>query len=301
MNMIMTGGSGFIGGALVPALLAARHEVTLLTRKPDAVRRRVDPRVKVELWDGETVGPWSRLVAGADAVVNLAGDSIGKRWTQAQMNRIVNSRVNATNTLVAAIRNAPKRPSTLINASAVGFYGHVADGDVAEDHPRGRGFLSETVNLWETSARKAEEVGVRVVLLRTAVVLGKGGALRRMALPFQLFVGGAVGTGRQWFPWVHIDDLVGAVLFALDHGDLSGPTNVAAPQAVTMKEFSAELGKALHRPSWAPVPGLLLRIVLGEMSEMVLTGQRVVPRVLERHGYEFKFPDLTSALADVLR
>lgn len=302
VNLIVTGASGFIGGALLPALLVARHEVTLLTRKPDAVQSKVDPRVKVELWDGETVGTWSRVVDGADAVVNLAGESIGnKRWTREQKDRIINSRVKATNAIVAAIRNAPNKPSTLINASAVGFYGHVEDGDVAEDHPRGRDFLSETVTLWEGSARKAEEVGVRVILLRTAVVLGKGGALPRIALPFRLFVGGPLGSGRQGFPWVHIDDLVGVILFALDHRNLLGPVNVAAPQAVTMKEFCAELGKVLHRPSWAPVPGFVLKTALGEMSAMVLTGQRAVPRVLERLGYEFKFPDLTSALTDVLR
>ena len=302
MKIIVTGGSGFVGSRLLPRLAAGGHDVILLTRDPESVRSRIDRRVAVELWDGKTVGVWARQVDGADAVLNFAGESIGgKRWTAAQKGRIIKSRVDGTTAIVSAIGKAFKKPATLINASAVGFYGPVEDGDVGEDHPRGETFLSETVEQWEKAAREAEKSDVRVVLLRSGVVLGKGGALERMVLPFKLFAGCPVGSGRQWFPWIHLDDLVGVVLFALNNPNVSGPVNVVAPQAMTMKEFSAELGRVLHRPSWIPVPGFVLKVALGEMSEMLLTGQRVVPGVLERQGYNFKFPQVAQALSNVLK
>ena len=300
MKIVVTGGSGFIGSALLPRLVAEGHDVILLTRKSNTPRS--SQRVRIEQWDGKTIGSWAKHVDGADAVLNFAGESIGgKRWTAAQKERIIKSRVDATTAICGAIDSAVKKPLTLVNASAVGFYGPVEDRDVAEDHPRGNTFLSETVDRWESAAHQAEKFGVRVVLLRTAVVLGKGGALERMVLPFRLFAGGPVGSGRQWFPWIHVDDLVSIVLLALDNKSLSGAVNVVAPQTVTMKEFSAELGKALHRPSWVPVPGVVLNVALGEMSGMLLTGQRVVPGVLQREGYNFRFPRLGPALLDILR
>jgi uncharacterized protein len=303
MKIVVAGGSGFIGGVLIPRLVAEGHNVVLLTRSPVGVRRRVDNRVQVEQWDGKTLGVWSSHIESADAVLNFAGESIaGKRWTPAQKQRIIDSRVDATNAIVTAIGRASKKPEVLINASAVGFYGPVENGDVPEEHPRGNTFLSETTDRWEQSARVVRQHGVRLVLLRISVVLGeRGGALAKMLLPFRLFVGGPIGTGRQWFPWVHVDDLVNIVLFALSNQSVSGPVNVAAPESVTMKEFCGALGKALHRPSWVPVPALFLKLLLGEMSDMVLTGQRAVPKALERHGFKFKFPHLSSALADILR
>jgi uncharacterized protein (TIGR01777 family) len=301
MRIVVTGGSGFVGRSLVPRLIAEGHEIVLLSRNPNSARKGVDRRVRVEEWDGKTRGAWSSHIDGADAVLNFAGESIaGKRWTSVQKRRIVDSRVDATNAIVAAIGKASKKPAVLINASAVGFYGPAENGDVPEDHPRGNTFLSETTDQWEVSARSVQQYGVRLVLLRISVVLGEsGGALAKMLLPFKLFAGGSIGTGRQWFPWVHVDDLVGAVLFVLSNKDVSGPVNIVAPQAVTMKEFCTTLGKSLDRPSWVPVPGFVLKIALGEMSEMLLTGQRVVPRALERMGYKFKFPHLDSALSDI--
>jgi uncharacterized protein (TIGR01777 family) len=303
MKIVVSGGSGFIGNVLVPRLLAEGHEIVLFTRDPAAARANLDLRVKVERWDGKTLGAWTPHIDGADAVLSFAGESIaGKRWTRIQKQRIIESRVDATNAIVEAIGKAFKRPAVLINASAVGFYGPVESGDVPEDYPRGNTFLSETTDRWEQSARSVERYGVRLVLLRISVVLGeRGGALAKMLLPFRLFVGGPIGTGRQWFPWVHVDDLVNTVLFALSNQSVSGPVNVVAPQAVTMKEFCTALGKSLHRPSWVPVPAFFLKLLLGEMSDMVLTGQRAVPKALERHGFKFKFPHLSSALADILR
>lgn len=303
MRIVVTGGSGFIGRTMVPGLLTEGHHVAVLARNPETAGQTMDGRVTFVQWDGKSPGPWSEHVDGADAVLNFAGEPIGgKRWSAKQKRRIVESRVNATNAIVDAIGKATRKPSVLINASAVGFYGPVEQGDVVEEYPRGDTFLSEAVDQWERAALGAGKFNVRVVLLRSGVVLGKdGGALERMLVPFRMFVGGSIGSGRQWFPWVHVDDLVHAVLFALTNRDVIGPVNVAAPQSVTMKQFCNALGNAMHRPSWAPVPGFVLKMALGEMSSMVLTGQRVVPKALERHGYVFKFPLLTPALVDILK
>ncbi|MEK9137485.1 MAG: TIGR01777 family oxidoreductase, partial [Bacteroidota bacterium] len=235
--------------------------------------------------------------------INFAGEPLdAKRWLRSQKERIIGSRVDATSAIVHAISKAKQKPSVMISASGVGYYGAVETGEVTEDAPRGSDFLSETTYQWEKAAHGAEALGVRTVVLRIAVVLGSGGgALRKMLIPFRLFVGGPLGSGRQWFPWVHRDDLVGVILFALSSPEISGPVNVVAPEVVKMQGFCSALGQALHRPSWAPVPSFVLKAVLGEMSEMVLTGQRAVPRVLERYGYRFKFPQLSAALTDILK
>ena len=303
MKIVTTGLSGFIGQTLVPRLLSEGHAVVALTRDGERKRSRLDERVTVVQWDGRTLGSWSEQVEGADAVLNFAGESIGaKRWTKLQKERIVASRVDATGAIVEAISRAQTKPSVLINASGADYYGSVEQGDVVEEYPRGDTFLSETVDRWENAAKGAQKFDVRVVLLRSGVVLGaNGGALDRMLTPFRMFVGGPLGSGRQWFPWVHVEDLVGAVLFALANESIEGPVNVAAPQSVTMSEFCYSIGRALHRPSWVPVPGFVLKIVLGEMSQVVLTGRRLVPKALERHGFTFNYPRLDAALADILR
>jgi uncharacterized protein (TIGR01777 family) len=203
---------------------------------------------------------------------------------------------------VAAIHRAGSRPSVLINASAVGYYGDVSDREVTEAHPRGPGFLAEVCEQWEKEAQAAESLGVRVVCLRTGVVLEKdGGALPRMLLPFRMFVGGPVGSGRQWFPWIHREDVVGIILFALTHPDLAGPINVMAPDAVTMTEFCRALGRAMRRPSWLPVPSVALKLIFGEMSEILLTGQRAAPKKLLEAGYHFHHPKLDECLSAVLK
>jgi uncharacterized protein (TIGR01777 family) len=303
MKIIVTGGSGFIGKALIPRLVAEGHEVVLLTRNPPEARSKVDQRVNFVQWDGKTSDSWESHVDGADAVLNFAGEPLdAKRWSTGQKKRIIDSRVDATTAIVNAIRKASRRPSVLVNASGVGYYGPVETGEITEEHSRGSDFLSETTSQWETAARAAEPLGVRTVILRTAVVLGDGGgALRKLLIPFRLFVGGALGSGRQWFPWIHRDDLVGVILFVLQDKSVSGSVNAVAPESVTMKEFCSALGRVMHRPSWAPVPSFLLKMVLGEMSVMVLTGQRAVPKALQRHEYTFKFPNLSSALSDILR
>ena len=306
MRIVIAGGTGFIGGLLIPKLSAAKHQIIILSRNPEpaptrissAVQANTEAPVTTEWWDGTAVGRWAESIDGADAVINLAGESIaGKRWTRARKLDLLNSRIFPTRAIVEAIRRAGKRPSVLINASAVGYYGSVEMGDVRETHPKGYDFLANLCARWEDEARAAEAFGVRVTRLRFGIILDKeGGALKKLLPPFRLFAGGWLGSGRQWFPWVHRDDVTGMITFALGNGAISGPVNVAAPEAVTMKQFCRALGKVLKRPCWAPVPGFILRVALGELAGMLLTGQRVVPRKALDAGYTFQYPSLTPAL-----
>lgn len=301
MKIILTGGTGFIGETLILRLLEAGHSVVMLTRKLPGSGAKASGEVRYVEWDGRNVGAWASEVDGADAVLNLVGESIaGKRWTATQKERIVRSRVDGTRAIVLAISRAKIRPRVLVNASGVGYYGVVEDRDVTETHSRGEGFLAETCELWENEAKAAEALGVRVTMLRLGVVLDKGGgALQKMVPPFQFFVGGPIGSGRQWFPWIHREDVAGIVLHILSTPTLAGPINLAAPEAVTMKQFCSGLGKALGRPSWAPVPSFILRIMLGEMAEMLLTGQKVIPEKLAHSNYAFRFPELDGALRSI--
>lgn len=301
MRIVLSGGTGFIGRSLASRLIAEKHRVFLLTRNPQAARDMASEFLEIHQWDGKTLGRWVQQVESANAVINLAGESVGaRRWSQKQKARIINSRLEATKAIVAAIAQAKDKPSVLINASGVGYYGHVESGDVGESHPPGKDFLSQLAIGWEREATAAQSYGVRVVRLRLGVVLAKdGGALQRMMLPFKLFVGGTIGSGRQWLPWVHRHDVLNIILFALENSKLSGPVNVVAPEPVTMKQFCKALGKAMHRPSWAPVPAFALRLLLGEMADMVLTGQRAIPSRLQEAGYKFLYPKLDEALAAI--
>ena len=302
MKIVLSGGTGFIGSALLKRLKEEKHSVVLLARNLEAAKRFAGDFVTIAPWDAKSVGTWADHMNGADAVVNLAGEPVvGKRWSDRQKSHILNSRVEATKALTSAIAQARQKPSVLINASAVGYYGHVESGDVTESHPRGKGFLGDTCELWEEAARAAERWGARVVCLRIGIVLEKeGGALSKMIPPFQFFAGGPLGSGRQWVPWIHRDDVVGAVLFALQHPELKGSVNTTSPNPVTMKEFCGALGRAMHRPSWAPVPVFVLRILLGEQADVLLTGQRVVPKKLEEAGFMFRHPNLHEALIAIL-
>jgi uncharacterized protein (TIGR01777 family) len=298
MNIVIAGGTGFIGGALVDALLARGDAVTVLTRDPEAARARWGSRVRFAVWDARTAGDWTKALDGADAAVNFTGASIAQgRWTPARKLVLIKSRIDSTRALVSAISQAARRPKVFVNASAVGYYGDVPEGPVPENSPQGRDFLAALCGQWEREALAAEPLGVRVVLPRFGVVLGKGGgALSKMTLPFKLFAGGPLGAGKQAFPWIHRDDVVGGVLFALDHEELSGPVNFAGPTSANNKEFSAALGRALHRPSWAPAPAFALKVALGEMADMLLTGQAAVPKKLLDAGYKFKYGTPDAAL-----
>jgi uncharacterized protein (TIGR01777 family) len=276
MKVAVAGSSGLIGTALVQALQKRGDEVQRL------------PRLGTAPWNFE----------GADAVVNLAGESIGKqRWTQDFKKEIASSRVLPTRALVDTIAQMQRKPRVLVNASAVGFYGGRGDDVLDESAAMGHDFLATVVEDWEAEARDAS---IRSVQVRTGVVLAKaGGALEQMLPPFKAFIGGPIGSGRQWFPWIHIEDEVAALLFAVDRDVLEGPVNLASPGIVTMKEFAKALGRALHRPSWAAVPAPALKLLLGEFADVLLAGQRAVPKKLQEAGFKFRFEKLEAALADL--
>jgi uncharacterized protein (TIGR01777 family) len=301
MTTLIAGATGLIGRRIVQKLIEAQHEVVVLTRKPATLIAPGSSSIRFVRWDARTPGDWCRDLNRADAVINLTGESIGaRRWTAAQKDRILTSRINATKAIVDAIGASSSKPQVLVNASGVDYYGETGDVDVLESHPSGSSFLADVCLQWESAARAAERLGVRVVLPRSAVVLdAHAAALKKLALPFRLFFGGPPGTGNQWFPWIHLEDEAEAILFAIENSALSGPVNLVAPQPVTMREFCSALGSALKRPSWAPVPPFLLKLALGEMSDLVLMGRRAIPGRLLDAGYRFKFSRLDEALADV--
>jgi len=237
----------------------------------------------------------------ADAVVHLAGESIGAgRWTAGRKRQILDSRVASTQAMTAALLRAERPPRVFVQASAVGYYGSCDDRVITEEAPPGSDFLARVCQEWESASLELETRGVRRIVARTGIVLSaEGGALPRMALPFKLFAGGPAGSGRQWMPWIHLADEVGALRFLLEHEQARGPFNLTATNPVTNREFSSLLGKALHRPSLLPAPALALRLALGEMADLILTGQRAVPNRLLDLGYKFRFPDLDSALQDI--
>jgi uncharacterized protein (TIGR01777 family) len=301
MKVVLAGGTGFIGSALIEALLERGDKVILLTRNLHAAQLRWGAKVDARLWNARDPGPWIMAVNGADALINLAGESVaGARWTPERKLALIKSRIDSTRDVVAAISAASERPVVLVNASAVGYYGEEPEGECAEDAPQGSDFLAALCGQWEREARAAEKLEVRVVMARFGVVLGKeGGALARMLPPFRLGLGGPLGSGRQPFPWIHIDDAVGAILYAVDDAKLAGPMNVAAPGAKTNAEFTQALGRALHRPAFLPAPAFALRLALGEMSSLLLKGQRATPKKLLERGYKFRHPALDGALSSL--
>jgi uncharacterized protein (TIGR01777 family) len=296
MRLVITGATGFIGRALCDNLLAQGHALTLFTRGSP---RDASTGTKHWLhWTPGTLREWDAALDGADGVVNLAGEPIAERkWTHTQRRRIEKSRIDATHSLVQACAKAKQRPQFLINASAVGYYGPHGDETITEEIAPGDDFLGVLCREWEEEAKKAEELGMRVVRLRIGIVLGHGGgALGKIAEPFKYFVGGALGSGQQWMSWIHLEDLVGLILQTIDDPRTTGPVNATAPNPVRNKEFCQTLAKVMHRPCWASVPSFALRMALGDMAEMLLTGQRVIPAVAEKSGYRFRYPTLEPAL-----
>lgn len=294
MKLLVTGGTGFLGRALTARLRAHGHELLMLTRAPAAHRAEESLR-----WLGWDSG-WEQELPSCGGVINLAGEPIaGGRWTAARKRAIRDSRVETTRRIVHALTTtALPRPAILINASAVGYYGPRGDEPADETTPPGTGFLAELCRAWEEEATRARSLGVRVACLRIGLILGPdGGALAKMLPPFRAFLGGPLGSGRQWVSWIHRDDVAGLIEWALHSEAAGGAVNATAPEPVTMRDFCAALGRALHRPSWAPVPALFLRAKLGEMADLILTGQRVLPRVALTHGFAFRYPHLDQALA----
>lgn len=301
MRVIITGGSGLIGRALARDLGAAGHDVVVLTRDPGRAGR-LPPGVRAAKWDGRTAQGWSALLDADTAIVHLAGESIAEgRWTAEKKRRIRDSRVVSGQAVMDAIREAPARPRVLIQSSAVGYYGPRGDEVIPEDAPPGRDFLAEICKEWEASTAEAEGLGVRRALARTGIVLARdGGALPVMSLPFKMMIGGPIGDGRQWVPWIHIEDEVGALRFLLEREDAHGPFNLTAPHPVTNRELTHALARALGRPGFLPAPRFALRIALGEMADMVLQGQRAVPSRLRELGFTFRWPELEPALRNLL-
>jgi len=292
MNIALTGASGFIARHLIPKLRDAGHDVRALGRRPFG-------SLPFYQWDSSKE-PVQGAIESSDAVIHLAGETVAQRWNTESKRRIRTSRVEGTRNLVAALSKMAKKPTVLLAASAVGIYGSRGDELLTETSSAGSGFLAELSAAWENEARAAESFGVRVVNLRFGVILGRdGGAFPKMAAPFRYGVGGRLGSGRQWTPWVHVEDAADLILFALGNTAVRGAVNVVAPNPVTNADFTTALAAALHRPAMLAVPAFALKLTLGEMSDAVLASLRVIPAVAAGAGFRFRYPELEPALGEL--
>ena len=298
MKILITGGTGFVGSALTARLLELGHEVTIIGSSRVC---RLPGRAQLAYISADTTKPgdWQQQVAGQDALINLTGRTVFHLWTESYKKSIYNSRILTTRNLVAAL---PERSdAVLLSTSATGYYGDGGEAELTEASACGSDFLARVCRDWEAEAEKATVKGARVVRMRFGVVLGKGGgAIATMKLPFQLGLGGPIGSGNQWFPWIHLDDLIGAILFLLSAEESSGAFNFTAPAVVRQKSFARHLGAALHRPAFLPAPAFAMRLALGEFGASLLQGQKAVPRALTEAGYLFTHPDIDSALQEIL-
>ena len=302
MKVVVSGATGLIGKVLCKRLLGDGHVVTALARSPDRAIQQL-PGATAVRWDALGAPPGPEALEGADAIVHLSGEPIAAgRWTATKKKRILESRIQGTQGILDALSQCGQKPKVLVSGSAVGFYGDRGDEILDEENPSGQGFPADVANQWEHVAQQAQAHHLRVVLLRTGIVLStQGGALPRMLPPFRLFVGGPLGSGRQWMSWIHIQDEVEIIRLALSDERVEGPINLTAPQPVTNREFSSQLGRVLKRPALLPVPAFALRLLLGEMAQaLLLEGQRVLPRRLQALGYSFRYPGPEAALRDLL-
>jgi uncharacterized protein (TIGR01777 family) len=302
MKVVITGGTGFIGKALACELSGTGHQVVALSRNAEKGRRLLGDAAVVAQWDGKSATGWAEHADAAGAIMNLAGESISPgRWTRSKRARILQSRLDAGHAVVEAVAEAEQKPRVVIQSSGIGYYGSRSD-EVDESSAAGSGFLPQVAREWEASTQKVKEMGVRQIVIRTGAVLGNnGGALPRLLTPFRLFVGGPLGSGKQYFPWIHLHDEVRAIRFLAESEELEGPFNLVAPESLTMRDFCAILGKVIKRPSWLRVPDFALKLAFGQMAEEVLlSGQRALPRRLMEAGYEFAYPGLEPALRDIL-
>jgi uncharacterized protein (TIGR01777 family) len=300
MRIFITGGTGFVGRHLVSRLIGEGHTITVLSRAEKA-RDMLPGGISIVLGDPTGAGAWQDSVKGKDCIINLAGTSLFTRWTPEAKELIRESRISTTRNIVDAIEPASGENITLFSTSAVGYYGFHGDEELAEESPPGDDFLARVAVDWENEARKAEGKGARVVITRFGIVLGeKGGALAQMIPIFRKYLGGPLGSGKQWFSWIHMGDLVGAFVFLMSHGEVSGPVNLTSPHPVRNEEVARAIGKAMRRPSFLPVPGFMLKLVLGEFGSVLLEGQRVIPRKLMDSGYVFIFPEIGEALKSLI-
>ena len=302
MRIAITGATGLIGKSLCPRLQREGHQLVVFARNTRSAQKSF-PDTQVVEWDALTGPPPAGSLDGVEAVVHLLGENIaGGRWSEKRKNAVRESRVRGTHNLVEALRAASPRPGLLLSSSAIGFYGSRGDEELDESSPSGGGFLGDVCYAWETASTTAEQHGVRTVLLRTGIVLStEGGALAKMLLPFKMCLGGPLGSGKQWMSWIHLEDEVGLILHILGSDRIRGPINATAPHPATNYEFSKTLGRVLGRPAVFPTPGLVLKLLMGEMAqELLLNGQKVLPRRALESGYRFSFPELEGALRDLL-
>ncbi len=299
MNILITGGTGFVGSSLSKALLATGHEVTLIGRSEKSCARMASlGGVTCIAADTTQPGEWQKTVANQDALINLAGRSVFALWTRSAKEAILNSRIKTTRNLVDAIPDGSNM--ILLSTSAAGFYGDGGEKELSEESPSGQDFLAGVCREWETEAKRANEKGARVAIMRFGVVLGKkGGALATMKTPFQLGLGGPIGSGRQWFPWIHLDDLISAIQFLLACKECQGPFNFTSPGVVRQKEFARALAKELGRPAILPAPASMMKLFLGEFGQSLLKGQKALPQALEKRGFVFAYPTLEKALHEL--
>lgn len=302
MRIVMTGATGFIGKALCEAF-HKEYEITALSRHVDRAEQSIGHMANVLEWDAKTPSGWKNEIESVHTIIHLAGENVGSgRWNQGRKSRILNSRLESTAAMINAVRELKTKPKVFVLASAVGYYGSRQDEQLDENSIPGDGFLADVCQQVESLAEDTEKLGVRYIVIRTGIVLGQaGGALPKLAQPFRFFLGGHLGSGDQWFSWISLDDEIAAIRFLMEHDQLQGVFNLTSPQPVTMKEFCKTLGKVMHRPSWTRAPAFAVRLALGEMAdEMLLSGQRVLPKRLLEAGFEFRYPEVETALSAVM-
>lgn len=305
MKIAIAGGTGFVGSLLVKKLHHRGDRIIVFSRNPDRARKvfpiAAFPNVEIVTYNPTQPGEWQQVISGCDGVVNLAGEPIAEeRWTDEVKDKIFKSRQLVTRNIVDAIAKAETKPTVLVNASAIGYYGTSETAVFEESSPPGNDFLAEVCKTWETEAQKVKETGTRLVILRIGIVLGNGGAIAKMMTPFRLFAGGPIGSGEQWFSWIHREDLTNLILFSLDRPDLDGIFNATAPNPVPMKELCNSLGEVLQRPSWLPVPAFALELRLGDGAKVVLEGQQVLPKATQEAGFAYEYPTVKPALQAVV-
>jgi len=303
MRIVITGATGFIGKSLCRAL-HKDYEHIALSRNPDKAAKSIPGLAKIVQWDAKTPDSFQQALDGALAVINLAGENIGSSlWTKSKKAAILNSRLNAADAIVKAVEQTQKKPSLIVHASAVGFYGNAEDRILSEDSSPGPGFLAEVCQKTERTIQQVENLGVRLAILRLGVVLGPGGGLiSRLLLPFRFYLGCRIATKNQWLSWIQIDDVATAIRFIIERSDLKGVFNLTSPNPIPAKDFYTSLGKAMHRPVLFSVPTFALKLLLRDMaSELFLASQRTIPQNLLHAGYEFRYPDVESALQDIIK
>jgi uncharacterized protein len=305
MKIAITGATGLVGSRLVEKFQQAGHEILIFTRNPSKAQKLFPPsafpKLEIVQYSPQESGTWQQKVSGCDAVINLAGEPIAERWTPQQKQAIMESRQIGTRKLVEAIAMASQKPQVLVSGSAIGYYGTSETATFDENSPSGNDFLAQVCQNWEAEAQKVTEYGVRSVILRIGIVLANGGALGKMIGPFKMFAGGPIGSGKQWFSWIHRDDLVNLISQATERTDMSGVYNATSPNPVRMGKLCQTLGEVMNRPSWLPVPDFVLEILLGDGAIVVLEGQQVIPQKTQATGFNYQYSELKPALAEIVK